>query len=157
MSKFRSSFRQAKPIVDVSSNVQFPGLSSVKIDTSQQPSWNYEKSNRFSDKAKYFDNGDVYEGDVDELGLPSYGKMTFANGNVYEGPIRDYWIKDEDEDEDEDDEDEIIINENIDENDYDEYDDYEEELPIEKYGKMTYANGEVFWGVFCFAQRNKWN
>jgi hypothetical protein len=143
MSKFR------KPTVDISSNSQFPVLSSVKALAQEKPMWNCEKVSQFSDTAKYFDNGDVYEGAFDELGLPCYGKMTFANGNVYEGPIRDYWMKDEEE------EDEETVEETITNDEYYEYEYYEEEQePV--YGKMTYPSGKVFWGVFCFAQRSKW-
>jgi hypothetical protein len=146
MSKFR------KPVVDISSNAQFPILSSFKVPAAEEPVWNCEKVTRFSDNAKYFENGDVYEGTFDELGLPCYGKMTFANGNVYEGPIRDYWIKDDEEEQDEEEEttEEAICE--------DEYYDYEEEEQEEEqiYGKMTYPDGRVFWGSFCFAQRSKW-
>jgi len=145
MSKFR------KPTVDISSNVQFPILSSVSAPAHEKPVWNCEKISQFSDNAKYFSNGDVYEGVFDELGLPCYGKMTFANGNVYEGPIRDYWIKNDENEEDED-----TVDETITDDEYYEYDDeyYEEQEQI--YGKMTSPGGKVFWGVFCFAQRSKW-
>jgi len=149
MSKFR------KHVFDISSNAQFPVLSSVNTTASKKPIWNCEKVSRFSDNAKYFENGDVFEGVFDELGLPCYGKMTFSNGNVYEGPIRDYWIKNDEEEQDEEEVEEPIYEDEY----YDDYDYYEEEEEEEEeqvYGKMTYPSGKVFWGVFCFAQRTKW-
>uniref|UniRef100_A0A6C0B326 Uncharacterized protein n=1 Tax=viral metagenome TaxID=1070528 RepID=A0A6C0B326_9ZZZZ len=164
MSKFR------KPVVDISSTVHFPLLTSVSELASEKPVWNCEKISRFSDNAKYFENGDVYEGYFDELGLPCYGKMTFANGNVYHGPIRDLWIKDDEQDDEEEEVDSdgwiskvpcdlaTRNEETISEDEY--YDDYyyEEDEPEKEqtYGKMTYPDGKVFWGVFCFAQRSKW-
>jgi hypothetical protein len=164
MSKFR------KPVVDISSNVHFPLLTSVIELAPEKPVWNCEKISRFSDTAKYFNNGDVYEGDFDELGLPCYGKMTFANGNVYYGPIRDHWNNNEIEEEEEKVDSDGWISkvprglairneETILEDEY--YDDYyyEEEYKLEEeqtYGKMTYPDGKVFWGVFCFAQRSEW-
>lgn len=161
MSKFR---RQSKPILDISSNVQFPTLSFGKAHAPEKPVWNCEKVSQFSDNAKHFDNGDIYEGDFDEIGLPCYGKMTFSNGNIYEGPIREYWIKDDEEKEEEDeeekteDDDEKKTEVSFTEDEYsdDDYEYYDEQEPEQTYGKMTYSNGKVFWGVFCFTQRNKW-
>ena len=158
MAKFLSAFRNSQPVIDISSNMHFPDLSSNNVVV-ETPEWNYEKVSKFGDNAKYYDNGDVYEGEFDEYGIPSYGKMTFANGDIYEGPIRDYWIKNDEEtnqDEDDDDVSTVLIGDEYPEDEY--YDDefaYDEPV-IEKYGKMTYANGKVFWGDFCFTQRSKW-
>lgn len=160
MTKFMSTFRKPESFVDISSNIHFPDLSSNNVIV-ETPEWNYEKVRKFGDNAKYYDNGDVYEGEFDEHGVPCYGKMTFANGDIYEGPIRDYWIKEDEEinEEDVDEDDDVstvLIGDEYPEDEY--YDDefaYDEPV-VEKYGKMTYTSGKVFWGDFCFPQRSKW-
>jgi hypothetical protein len=155
MSKFRNSFKTAapakKPVVDISSNRDFPALPASK-NTVSAPVWNCEKVTVISDGAKRYQNGDIFEGDDDENGLPFYGKLSFANGNVYEGPIRETWPEDV---EDEDDEETVCESDSY----YEEDDYYEEEYeePPNNYGRMIRADGSVFWGVFCFGNRNKWN
>lgn len=156
MSRIRNAFQSTKrapppkPVLDISSNIQFPSLSTeVKAD---DPIWNCEKVRIFRDDAKYYKNGNIYEGEFDEGGLPCYGKLTFANGDVYEGPIREQWIKDDEEENSEDE----TYSEETDENyeDWDEY--YEEKQQTETYGRLTRCDGSVFWGVFCFGDRKKW-
>jgi hypothetical protein len=137
--------------------------------------WNCETETKIRDDAKYYKNGSIYEGEFDKDGLPCYGKITYANGDVYEGPIREHWIKDDEEEDD----DECYKNDSIfgsyqhdypinsymttgyyeeeeEEQDEDYYYDEEVEPKLEKYGKLTSANGRVFWGVFCFKDRKTW-
>jgi len=138
----------------------------MKSSENNKPVWNCEKITTFRDDAKYYKNGNIYEGDFDDEGLPCYGKITFANGDLYEGPIREHWIKDDEEEDDD-----VYKNDSVFgsyqhdyyEEDYDYDDEYsdeyyeEEESRPEKYGKFTYANtGKVFWGVFCFKDRKTW-
>jgi len=157
MSKFRNSFKTSapakKPVLDISSNRDFPSLLGNK-NTVSAPVWNCEKITIISDGAKRYQNGDIFEGDFDEKGLPCYGKLTFANGNVYEGPIRETWPEDVEEDEEDFEETVCDSDSFYDDDDYYYEEEYEE--PVSNYGRMTYPDGSEFWGVFCFGNRNKW-
>jgi len=98
---------------------------------------------------------DIFKGQCDNNGVPTYGKISFGNGDTYRGPIFTSFPKNEEE----------LTLDNDDykdcDEDYEEYEedecfDYEqvpyEQDPYENYGEMIYKDGRSFRGVFCFGQ-----
>jgi hypothetical protein len=131
------------------SDKNFPSLPSNNGNT-PLAGWPIEVGRRFSETAKVYKNGDVFDGIYDDKGLPVYGKIVFANGNVYEGCVHSIWHKEEDYNTDDD-------NDEIEEN-FDEY--YEEHhtdwFMYSNYGVMTNTDGKKFYGSFCFPDKHKW-
>jgi hypothetical protein len=78
------------------SEADFPALNdTVVLPITQKPlDWSCEKIRTFDPDAKFYPNGDVYEGEYREDGTPEFGKMTFADGKVYEGAFEEEWIED---------------------------------------------------------------
>lgn len=163
----RNTFKPStKPSLDISSNILFPILSTCAAESNMvKPIWNCEKVTIISDYAKRYSNGDIFDGDYDERGLPLYGKLTFANGNVYEGPIHETWPVEQEAADDGFVYD--LVPRNYEPNDcyFDEdtntwYHYPQEEAYVEpeasNYGVMTYADGRQFYGTFCFGDRAKW-
>lgn len=111
------------------------------------PEWKY-KEVIIKSNAKYYPNGDIFEGEYDEgNGRPFYGKITFVNGNVYKGPIHYSWPKDYDDDESDDDEscDGNKVDDESSEN-------YEQFVQYDNRGVLFYPDGKRFIGVFCFGK-----
>jgi hypothetical protein len=164
MNRFRSL---TKPITKPSFTLkksEFPDLSSNIVSIKQE--WNCEKVSVFRDDAHYYPNGNVFEGDFDEKGRPSYGKLTYPNGDIYRGPLYYEWPKpvvvtykkkiehdyDTNTDKQYDEEDEIdFCEQEVQEDEYiiEEYTEYPEN------GVLTYANGKTFEGIFRFGDK-KW-
>lgn len=161
MSKFHKSLKAAKPAFDISSNADFPTLSFNKTNTNN-PIWNCDKINTISEKAKRYINGDIFEGEYDERGLPCFGKFTFSDGKIYEGPIRESWPEDYIENDYDDNDSQTVCDDENFEDEYFSDEWYEDEYrepppPPNNYGKMTFADGSEFWGVFCFQNRTNWS
>jgi hypothetical protein len=106
--------------------------------------WLEAISMRNNENITRYSNGDSFEGDFDDDGLPAYGKMIFANGNVYYGPINTSWQIQRENGLSEDDELEEY------EDEYSYIDDYE------NYGEMFYPDGRSFYGAFCFPSKSQW-
>jgi hypothetical protein len=127
------------------SEKSFPSLKSNDSDTKlENPSWPFTNTNRISDSAKRYPNGDIFDGYYDEKGEPIYGKLTFANGTVYEGPIQSSWDKTADQDD--------WIDEPM--NYYDSY--YDDFPHDDRVGVFTTPDGKSFCGIFCFGNKSKW-
>jgi len=155
----------------MSSNRDFPHLIDETNPIVEPAVWNCEKRTFIRDDAKYYANGDRFEGDFDDNGLPCYGKITFANGTIYEGPIRSHWVHDEEEQIDaelydtwSEDQTQGTNNENAvsqqPDDDYEYYEEYPEDTHEttcqDKYGKFTYPDGKIFWCITCFGDISKW-
>ena len=134
MSKItKNSFQKNRaPVIKLTPD-QFPALSTNA--PTMQPMVAWKKPEAEKQHTKVYPNGDYFDGDLNDDGSPSYGKMTFATGKIYEGPFHTSWPDDETEEEDEE---------------YDEFHDYE--AYRNNYGILTDHNGKTFVGLFCWGK-----
>jgi hypothetical protein len=94
---------------------------------------------------------DIFKGQCDNHGVPTYGKISFGNGDIYRGPIFTSFPKNDEE----------LTRDIVEEYEEEEYEEEEyeedEQFPYEQdpyvnYGEMRYKDGSSFRGVFCFGQ-----